>query len=420
MSSAVLTPEEKKRETFTMLILAASMFTVILDFMIVMPLGPQLMSVFGIGASEFGHIVSAYTFSAGTTGILSAFFIDRFDRKKLFLILYFGFTVGTLLCAMAPNHMFMVLARIVAGAFGGVLGAVTFSIIGDIIPYERRGAAMGIVMTSFSVASVAGVPFGLFLSSGYGWHAPFYMLVIICIIVFIGLWAVLPSLRSHMGQKHNNPKETLTEVFSNTNHLWAFSLMVILMFSGFSIIPYIATYMSKNVGVSDAELSLVYLFGGAATLLSSRIFGRLADKHGKLKIFTINTMLCSIPIISITLWPQTSIWAILPMSTLFFIVINGRMVPAMAMISGTPSPKIRGSFMSFSSSVQQISSGFASLFAGWILGTTASGQLTNYWIIGIGSVVLSFAAILIARKVRVQDMKPNTQTEVMPEAVPEI
>lgn len=410
--------EKNQKETLILYILAAIMFTVILDFMIVMPLGPQLMTVWSIGASEFGLIVSAYTFSAGVTGLLAAFFIDRFDRKNLTLFLYIGFTIGTLLCAVSTSHVFMIVARIITGAFGGVLGAVVFSIIGDIVPYSRRGAAMGIVMTAFSAASVAGVPFGLFLASLYGWHSPFFLLVGLCVLLSVFIYFVLPNLKSHL--EHHvvvHPFETIKVVFTNKNHLWAFSLMLILMLSGFSVIPYIATYMSKNVGVSAQELSLVYLFGGLATIFSSRIFGKLADKYGKLKVFTANTILCSIPIIGITNWPVTSIWMMLPMSTFFFIVLNGRMVPAMAMISASASPKIRGSFMSFNSSVQQISSGIASLVAGLIIGSTISGELTNYWIVGVGSVVLSFAAIFIARKVQVLDIQQHKSTEAAAEPV---
>lgn len=410
-----------KTERFILIILAATMFTIILDFMIVMPLGPQLMAVFKIGAPEFGHIVSSYTFSAGITGLLAAFFIDRFDRKKLLLGLYAGFTIGTFLCAIAPNHYFMVIARIVAGSFGGIMGAVTYAIIGDIIPYERRGAAMGVVMTAFSIASVAGVPFGLFLAASFDWHAPFYFLVGICILIFIALFYFLPNMASHIHESNKtNPIETIKNIFSVPNHLKAYSLTFILMLSGFSVIPFIATYMSLNVGVSDHELSFVYLFGGGATLLSSRFFGRLSDKYGKHKVFAINSMLTAIPILCITLWPKSSIWAILPISTLFFIVNNGRMVPAMAMITGSTTQKNRGSFMSFNSSIQQITNGFAALVAGWIIGTTATGALTNYWIVGIGSAVLSFAAIYFARKIRVLDVRPTKIDEKAAEVLYEM
>jgi predicted MFS family arabinose efflux permease len=165
-----------KKEKILLFILASIQFTSIMDFMIMMPLGPQLMRIFQINPQEFGFLVSAYTFAAGFSSFIGVFWIDNFDRKKALMNMYLGFLLGTLACALSPTYTILVLSRILTGLFGGLLMALVFSIIGDVIEEKRRGTAMGYVSTSFSLASVLGVPFGLFIASFWNWHAPFFFL----------------------------------------------------------------------------------------------------------------------------------------------------------------------------------------------------------------------------------------------------
>ncbi|MBN8705101.1 MAG: MFS transporter [Bacteroidetes bacterium] len=389
-------------EKLLIFILSAVQFTHIMDFVIIMPLGPQLMRVFSIDTQQFGLLVSSYTFSAGIFGFIGAFYLDKLDRKTALLWLYGGFTVGTLLCAVSPSYEFLLSARILTGAFGGVLGATVFSIIGDVIPYERRGTATGMIMSAFSVASVIGVPTGLFMASHFGWHSTFYLLAATsALVLWFGI-IYLPSMKNHLGQEaiHKNVFKALIPVITNPNHIRAFALMSAMMFAGFSIIPFISPYMVFNAGMSESQLPYIYLAGGMFTFFTSPWVGRLSDRFGKQRVFFIAAVASLIPVMLVTILPPLPLFAILGVIIVFFITVNGRIVPAMAMITGAVEPRFRGSFMAINSSVQQLSSGFASLAAGLVIGTTATGALTNYWIVGLFAVATTVIAIVISKKLK--------------------
>ncbi|MCI0707314.1 MAG: MFS transporter [Ignavibacteriae bacterium] len=390
-----------KGEWQLLLVLAAVQFTNILDFVIMMPLGPQLMRVFSISPQEFGLAVSAYTFSAGTTGILGALFLDRFDRKTALLTLYGGFAVGTLLCAVAPTYGFLVAARVVAGAFGGVLGATVLAVVADVIPEARRGAAMGVIMTSFSAASVFGVPLGLYFANLYGWHMPFVLLAVSSAVLFALAYRVLPAMGTHKAHATGeNPVRSLLSLLTHPDHLRTLAFMMTMIVAGFSVIPYIAPYMVSTIGFAEEDLPLVYFFGGGATIFTARYIGQLADRHGKLNVFMWIAGLSIIPILFVTNMPNMSLAAVLVVTTLFFILVSGRMTPAMAMVTATVEPRRRGSFMSLNASVQQLSAGIASYGAGLILGEAADGSLTNYGIVGILATAMTVLCIILARKLK--------------------
>lgn len=398
-----------KNERLLLLILAAAMFTHIMDFMIIMPLSPSLMSIFDITPQQFSLLVASYTITAGLTGFLAAFMIDRFDRKNTMLVVYAGFTLGTLACAYAPSFEILLIARSLAGAFGGVLGALILSIVSDVVPLERRAQGIGIVMASFSVASVFGVPFGLFIASRYSWHAPFLFLGILSAIIYGLMIAYMPSLQSHLsaGNGKKKPLEILTLIFGNRNSRMGLTFSALLMLGHFTIIPFIAAYMVGNVGFSNGDLSYIYLVGGALTIFFSPWVGRMADKYGRLKIFTIFGSLVLIPILVITNLPPTPLWAALVVSGIFFIFSNGRMVPSTTMETAVIRPEIRGSYMSIRSSVQQLSSGLASFIAGLIITEKASlfgndvKALVNYEYVGLIAVFFSLLSLWVARKLQV-------------------
>ena len=392
---------EDRKEWMLLAVLASVQFTNLMDFVIVMPLGPQLMRVFSISPQQFGLIVSAYTFSAGITGILGAMFIDRFDRKSVLLTLYGGFAFSNLLCAMAPSFEFLLGARIVAGAFGGVLGATVFAIIGDAIPDVRRGAAMGTVMTSFSLATVAGVPVGLFLANHFGWHIPFFMLTVTSAVVLCVGYFVLPSIRSHLSHRTGaRPLDSLVDLFSHASHLNAFVFISAMMFAGFSVIPYLSPFLVSNVGLTEQDLPYIYFFGGGATIFTSRFIGRLSDRFGKQKVFTWIAGGSIVPILLITNLPRLPLWVVLSVTTLFMVLTSGRMVHAMAMVTGSVEPKRRGGFMSITSSIQQISSGIASFGAGLMLGKSSAGTLTHFEIVGVIAGMTSVVCILLSKRIR--------------------
>jgi predicted MFS family arabinose efflux permease len=398
MTTPHLTP---RRERWLLLTLAGIQFTHILDFMIMMPLGPQFTALFGISNAQFGLLVSAYTLSAGFSGLMAATYIDRFGRKQLLLSMYSLFGLATLACAFAPDYVWLMVARVAAGLFGGVLSALSQTIVADVIPFERRGRAMSVVMTSFSVSTVAGVPLGLFLAAHFNWHAPFVGIAALVGLLALGAWQTLPRLDAHL----HHPERVsvwrgIGQVLAEPNHLKAFAVSGLMMFAAFSVIPYITIYLQSNAGMQAAEVPWIYLCGGLATLLSARYFGRLTDRVGKVRMFQRLALAVTVPLMATTLSQGLPLWGLLAISTLFFTVMSGRMIPGMAMISSAVEPRLRGTFMTLNSAVQSASMGLAALVAGLIIGRDAQGQLTLYWVAGLLGVVASLLSVWLAGHLR--------------------
>lgn len=367
------------------------------------------MRIFDISPQQFSFLVSAYTFTAGISGFIAAFAIDRFDRKNTLIVVYIGFTIGTVACGFAPTYSILLITRSMAGAFGGVLGALILSIVSDVIPLGRRAAGIGFVMAAFSVASVFGVPFGLYLSNMFNWQAPFLFLGGIGVVLTVLIILIVPSLRKHLegDQQHNTPKKMLKAVFTNRNPLLGLLFTSMLMFGHFTVIPFIAPYMVGNVGFSEDQLFYIYLVGGGLTIFTSPWVGKMADKHGKLQVFTIFGVLVMIPILVITQLAPVPLWVALCITGIFFILANGRIVPSTTMVTSVIRPENRGSFLSIRSSIQQISSGLAALIAGFIIAETPSTitpgakALINYEYVGYVAIFFSVIVLFIARKLKV-------------------
>lgn len=390
-----------RKEILLLLTLALIQFTHIMDFMIIMPLGRTLMNIFEINPQQFGFIVSSYNITAGVMGFFGAFFVDNFDRKKLLLNCYLGFLAGTFACAFAPDYEFMLAARIFTGAFGGLLSTLILSIVGDAIPESRRATAMGFVTAGFSLASIFGVPFGNFLATKLNWHAPFLFIGLLGIVISALAWFSMPSMSGHITAKAHRPgpMTIISNVANNINQRRALMLMSLLMLGQFTVIPFIAAYMESNVGFTQMEVTYIYLFGGLCTVFSSPLVGRLADRAGKKKIFNLFALLATLPLLLITHMGMIPIWLALIVTSIFFIVVTGRMIPAISMITSTALPQNRGSFMSFNSSVQQLSAGIAAFISGAIVVENQAGQLENYNIVGYLAIVSSLAAIYAASKI---------------------
>ena len=402
------------REWLILLTLAGIQFTHILDFMIMMPLSPQLIRVLKIDTHHFGLLLSSYTFTAAISGLLAATYIDRFDRRKLLLTLYILFMLATLSCGLAQSFSQLLVARALAGAFGGVLGAMVQTMVADLIPFERRGKAMGTIMASFSLSTVAGVPLGLLLANHLptlGWRAPFLFIVVLSMIIFaIGL-QTLPSLTTHMDRpRQGSIFQSIWNVGKQPTHMKGFAFIALMMLGGFTVIPYIALYMTANVGLPESLITLAYLCGGAATFFTSQAIGRMADKYGKLTLFRWVALASLLPILVTTHLGPTARWLILIDWTIFFVLVPGRMVPAMAMVSAVAPPEVRGTFMSLVSSVQMAASGVASLVAGLIISRSASGQIEHYNLVGYLAVASTLLAIWIAPMLRVAATTPAPTT----------
>jgi predicted MFS family arabinose efflux permease len=328
--------------------------------------------------------------------------------------MYAGFGLGTLACALAPSYALLLLARSLTGAFGGVLGALILSIVSDAIPLERRAQGIGVVMASFGVASVFGVPFGLFLASKFSWHAPFLFLGGLAILITFLVIATVPSLTKHLREEgHHSPMEVLRQIFGRRNARLGLTFTAVLMLGHFTIIPFIATYLVGNVGFTESQITYIYLVGGICTLLFSPWVGRMADKYGRLKIFTIFGSLVIIPIVVITHLTPVPLALALCVSAVFFIFSNGRMVPSTTMETAIIKPEVRGSYMSIRSSVQQLTSGLASFIAGLIITEQPSmfdakaKALVNYNYVGYIAVFFSLVSLYIARKLTVDETVGN-------------
>ncbi|WP_251368536.1 MULTISPECIES: MFS transporter [unclassified Polynucleobacter] len=391
MNTVSHTTEAMKRERFFLFSLAGIQFTHILDFMIMMPLGPQFITALSINTHQFGLLLSSYTFAAAIAGVFATYYIDRFERRQLLLRLYVCFIIATIACGLASNYHMLFIARACAGAFGGILGSLVQTIVADSIPFERRGKALGTVMAAFSVSTVAGVPLSLFLAnhiSFLGWRAPFMFIGLISILIlFIG-YRYIPKISGHLHHVHEgNRFQQIYEVFVAHRHLRAFLFVGLIMLTGFTVIPYIALYLTANVGIENSYISLIYLCGGLATLMSSRFIGHMADKYGKVKVFRMLAIISLIPILVTTNLMPVPLWVVLVNQTAFFVLISGRMIPAMAIVSQMVEPKIRGTFMSLIGSVQMLASGIASVVAGLVVTITTNGRMEHYNLVGYGAAI---------------------------------
>ncbi len=407
------TASEKARaaERLLLFVLAAVQFANIMDFMIVMPLGPRLMSSLGIAANQFGNVVSFYTYSASIAGLLAALVIDRFDRRTALLFLVTGFTIGTFSCGLAGTYPLLLAARVATGAFGGVLGALVFAIIGDAFPESRRGAATGIITSAFAVASVFGVPFGLYLGTRYGWPAPFFLLGGIGVVVGLVAFVSMPSLKGHLEKtRDRDPLGELLGLLTHPNHLRAFALMVAIMFSSFAVVPYIAASMEANVGITKHDMMWLYVMGGACALVSSPIIGRLADRFGKLRVYWIMAVLSIVPIVAITNLPRVPLIVAMTAVSGLMVCNSGRMVPAVAMITSSVEPSRRGRFMSVNAAIQHLSAGLAAQVAATILGSEDHVTASGFRTVGFLAVAATLASLPLAARLRAA--KPPALAEV--------
>ncbi|MBL7809449.1 MAG: MFS transporter [Saprospiraceae bacterium] len=373
-----------------------------MDFMIMMPLGPQLMDLLQINPQQFSLAVSAYGITAGISSFIAAFFVDRFDRKSILLYAYIGFLAGTFSCAFAPNYELLVAARILAGLFGGMIGAQVLAIVADTFAYERRAMAMGTLMTAFSLASVAGVPAGLWLAAKYSWHVPFLAIGMLGIGVLAIISFAVPPMNQHILEKRldQKPFQVLTDIFQTPNQMRALSFSIVLMLGHFIIIPFISPTLVGNAGFSQDHIFLIYFVGGLLTIFSAPLIGKLADRRGKYPIFVLFALLSIVPVWLLTnIWP-VPLWVVLTIAGVFFIVINGRMIPTQALVSSVVHPQKRGGFMSINSSMQQLSTGMASMLGGAIVSKTADGHIQHYNWVGYLSMALILTSIWLAGRVK--------------------
>lgn len=391
-----------KNEKFVLLLLAALQFTNIMDFMIMMPLSVHIMPAFNITPRQFSYVVSAYAFAAFLSSLFASFFVDKFDRKKVLVTVYAGFLMGTFACSVAPSYTLLVAARILAGVFGGLIAAQVLSIVGDYVPFERRGQAMGILFTGFSFASVAGVPLGVYLADKFQWQIPFALVGFMGLIMLPLIIYLLPAMTKHLKENTSDKLNIFKVIYDDKNLQIGLLMMFTLVLSHFSTIPFLAQYIETNVGFTKSEIALVYMTGGACTLMFSPLIGKLSDKFGKFRMFTVLIFLSWVPVFLITNMTASPMYYVLTMSGLFFIFAGGRYIPAQALITSVIKPQYRGGFMNINASSQNLAVGLASLISGQIVETNAAGKLEHYNYVGYFAIVVSCICMLVARQLKVK------------------
>lgn len=410
--TAASIPLDPARERILLFTLAAIQFAHVLDFMVMMPLGPVLMQELAIDAHQFGLLVSSYTFSAALAGIPMAIIADRFERKRLLLVMFGLFGLATLACGLATDYATLLAARGIAGAFGGVLGALVQTMVGDLIPFERRGRASGVVMSAFSVSTVAGVPLSLFLANQFGWRFPFLFIAALSVVLLLTALRGLPTLHGHLpvaiiGEAERaHPLAAMGAVLRDANHLRAFAFMALTIFSGFTVIPYITIYATANVGIAQADIPYLYLAGGCATFFTSRWIGRRTDAWGKVRAYRRIAVLSLLPLFVQTHLPPVPLWLMIAFSTLFFILVPGRMVPVMAIMTSAVRPRLRGTFLAMNASVLNLCSGLAA-YVGGLLIVMEDGKLVGYGNVGLLAMGMTLLAMVLAGTIRLHAAVPS-------------
>lgn len=393
-----------KKQRILIALMAAVQFTHVLDFVIMMPLGPQLMRTLNINPTQFGVVVSAYTFSAAISGLVGAFFLDKYNRKSALLFLYAGFVMGTLFCAVGNQFEWLVAARVFTGIFGGLLGSLVMAIVGDAVPEKERGKAIGIVMGAFSFASVIGIPIGLILANEFTWNAPFYFLVGLGLIIGALLFKYMENMTSHLQVDAVKQKwhSVVTVILQSSNQRNALLLTFLFMSGHFIIFSFLSPYMVTNVGFSEKQLSLIYLVGGFATFFAAPLIGKYSDKLGKKKVYIFFALLILPLLLLVTNLPHLPIPLVLLITSIFFVVVLGRVIPATATITSAVSSKQRGSFMAFNSSIQQLSSGIAAFLSGAIVvKNDSTGLYENFNYVGYVAIAINILSIIVISRIRI-------------------
>ncbi len=401
-------------QVFAIALLAFLQFTIVLDFMILSPLGAILLQALNITTAQFGLAVSVYAISAAISGMLAAGFADRFDRKRLLLFFYTGFVLGTLVCGIAPNYHVLLAGRIVTGFFGGVIGAISLAIVADLFPIEVRGRVMGFVQTAFAASQVLGIPIGIFLANHFGWHAPFLLIVCVALAVGIVITLRLQPIDAHLAHRSGkSPFQQLWRTAANRQYQAGFMATTLLTTGGFMLMPFGSAFTVHNLGIPLDQLPMVYMATGLCSLAFGPFFGRLSDQVGKYRMLCYGTLAGVIMVLIITRLGITPLWGVIGLNIVLFASISGRMVAAGALNTAMPDAGDRGAYMSINASLQQVAGGIASLAAGMIVVQRPDGYLSHYPVLGyVVAATMIISMLLMGRVNRVVTGKHQARPKV--------
>lgn len=405
-------------QKFLIVILALLQFTIVLDFMIISPLGDALMKELSISTGRFGLIVSSYAFSAGIAGILAAGFADKYDRKKLMVFFYTGFIIGTFFCGIANSYYTLLAARVVTGLFGGVIGSISLAIVTDMFALNQRGRVMGFVQMAFAVSQVLGIPAGVFIANNMGWHYTFLMIVALAVIVLVLVLFKMQPVTAHLQKKSDkNALLHLWHTIGNKKYQVGFTATGFLAIGGFMMMPFSASFLVNNVGITQAQLPLVFMFTGLASIIVMPLIGKISDTIDKFKLFAFGSVLAAILAIVYANLPVVPLWQVIVVNIIMFTGIMSRMVPATSLTTGIPALQDRGAYMSINSSLQQISGGVGAILGGLIVHQPSEhSPLQNFPILGLA--VSGFILLTIFLVYRIDRLIKRTQVEDAPPMVP--
>lgn len=385
MTKSTFSPYDKVVITIVALI----QFTVIVDFMVLQPLGVTVMPALHITPQQFSMVVAAYAFSAGGSALIAAGFADRFDRKKLLLFFYIGFLAGTLFCAIASTYELLVAARFITGIFGGVVGSVGYAIVTDLFKPEVRGRVMGFVQMAFAGSQILGLPIAMFLAPRWGWNFPFYLVVGIGLVVLAMIIFYLKPVDEHLKMKKDmNAFMHLWHTLIQPPYYKAFLATVLLATGGFMLMPYGSTFSQFNLGIDVRLLWVLYLITGIFSMAMGPLLGKLSDSWGKYPVFIFGSVLSAIIVLIYCNLGLTPFWGVCLISCFMFTGISARIISSTALMSAVPAPADRGAFMSINSATQYIAGGIATSIAGLIVKQkTPTSPIEHFDILGYVVVV---------------------------------
>ena len=400
-------------QTMVIIVLAATQFTVILDFMIMSPLGDILMKSMRLRPSEFGLAVSAYAFSAGISGFLTAGFSDRFDRKKLLLFFYVGFIIGTVLCGVANSYLFLVVARIITGLFGGVIGSISMAIVADLFVLQQRGRVMGFVQMAFGASQVLGIPIGLYIATHWGWEMPFLAVAVLAVMIAVTIAIYLKPVNAHLRLKSDKSAFShLLHTFSQRNYRIGFTATALLSVGGFMLMPFGSAFAINNLQITEQQLPILFMVSGASILVIMPFIGRFSDKVDKYKLFVIASVWMMVMCLWYTQLSATPFWGVIAINILMMAGVMSRMVPSTALTTAVPAMEDRGAFMSINASLQQLAGGIAAAVAGKIvIQENNFSPLENYDVLGYVIVLISVLTLFLMYRVN-KLVRVNTETQV--------
>ncbi len=381
-------PPLTSRQWGIVLLIAAVQFVNILDFVIIMPLGPEFARALGIAESNLGYVGGAYTGAAAVAGLLGSVFLDRFDRRHALAVAMLGLVVGTAAGGFAVDLPTLLLARVVAGAFGGPATSIAFSIIADAIPAEHRGRAMGTVMGAFSVASVLGVPTGLWLAEVFSWRAPFFAVALVGVVVCALAIFFLPPMRGHLEQRAA-PVSAGTLVRRPLVQL-SYLMTAVVMMAGFVVIPNIAAYLQLNLEFPREHLKYAYGAGGVASLFATQLGGRLVDRFGSFRVGTFGAGLVIVVVYGFFYVPMTrpASWVVVAGFVAFMLANGLRNVSYNTLTTKVPEPAVRARFQSLQSAVQHAASASAAILSAQLLTVAPVGPGGATHLVGMPVVCL--------------------------------